>query len=335
MKKLTIYTLSLVLLVSCNKEDEGFRYDDIVFSQVSTTTQLPSNVTVAFKADTEDESPLSSLDNTNFTLYENDDAINAQESKLQITRSPSNFMYTAMLVIDLSGSVLADNTLGQVKDAARTFVDSYLSNDSQNAAYELSIYWFDGEEALHQLSGFSNNKVFLNEKIASITEDISTDNSTNLNGAIVQGIDIMENRLSTLKTRDYILVAGAMVLFTDGVDQAGRVTLNQATSAVSNSMDELSLFTIGLGSEVNKGVLADFGKTGAEFANNLDELTQTFDAVANNAVAVADSYYIIQYCSPKRSGDHDFRIDVIYNNYKGSIEKNFNATGFSGGCTVD
>lgn len=335
MKKLTAYTLLIGLFVSCNKEDDGFNYDEILFSQVSTTTELPSNVTVSFKADTEDESPLSSLDNSNFTLFENGDEINAQESRLQITRSPSNFMYSALLVIDLSGSVLADNTLGQVKDAARSFVDSYLSNDSQSATYELAIYWFDGEEALHQLSGFSTNKVSLNEKIASINEDISTDNSTNLNGAVVQGIEIMENRLSTLKTRDFIIVAGAMVLFTDGVDQAGRVTLNQATSAVSNSADELSLFTIGLGSEVNKRVLTDLGKTSAEFANNLDDLTQAFDVVASNTIGVADSYYIIQYCSPKRSGDHDFRIDVIYNNFKGSIEKNFNANGFSGGCTVD
>ncbi len=330
----TFATVSLLSVVFACHDDDGSQGNGVVFSQVESSSKAPANVTISFKADYSNGDPVANLTDTEFKLYEDNEDISLFESVPKIIRKPTNFASSSVLLLDLSGSVLASNSLNNLKQSAKAFVNTIFSNTVANGTYEIAIYWFDGEAKLHSLSEFTNDKDQLLQKIDGITESISNDNSTNLNGAIVEGIDIMNSRVTKIKADGYMIVAGSVVVFTDGTDQAARVTEATAVSSVQQA-ESLAIFSIGLGGEINKDVLQRFGKNGYEFADNTEALTTSFTKVAGKINDEANSYYIIQYCSPKRSGTHQLKILINKDNRSGSITKEFDANGFTGGCVVE
>ncbi len=95
------------------------------------------------------------------------------------------------------------------------------------------------------------------------------------------------------------------------------------------------MFTIGLGGEIDQEVLKSFGKDGFELAEDSLALNETFLAVAERLEAESNSYYVLEYCSPKRSGQHTLELRAIYEDMFGSFETEFSAEGFTGGCSVD
>jgi uncharacterized protein YegL len=330
----TIATLLLLAVAIACQDDGQSQASDVQFSQVESSSKAPANVTISFKADYTNGDPLANLTDKDFKLYEDNEDISLFESEPRIIRKPTNFASSSVLLLDLSGSVLASNSLSSLKQSAKAFVNTIFANTVANGSYEIAIYWFDGEAKLHSLAEFTNDKDQLIKKIDAITESISTDNSTNLNGAVVEGIDIMNARVTKIKTDGYTIVAGSVVVFTDGTDQAARVNESTALSAVQNAAS-LAIFSIGLGGEINQDVLARFGKNGHEIASNTDALTTSFTNVAGKINDEANSYYIIQYCSPKRSGKHQLKIVIQKNNRSGAIGEEFDATGFTGGCVVE
>jgi uncharacterized protein YegL len=124
------------------------------------------------------------------------------------------------------------------------------------------------------------------------------------------------------------------VVFTDGTDQAARRTLDEALKAVNSVDQNTSVYTIGLGNEIDENVLEKIGKDGYFQADDMNELIQTFEEVANTIVADLNSHYMLEYCSPKRKGLHELKI-VIYREGKGcSLTTCFCADNFTGGCKV-
>jgi uncharacterized protein YegL len=343
MKKL--YSFFLLLLMThlqsccflgmgdCN-EPEPIETDAVALTQVVSKTELPSKVTISFKADLREGQPLIGIKGENLKVYEDKELISSFESTPDIITKPSNFAFSTILLLDLSGSILGNNSLPSLKQASKSFVNSLFQNSS-NGSYEMAIYWFDGEANIHQLKNFTSDKTSLIQAIESITENISRDNSTNLNGAIVQGINLMKNRIVSIKTPQRSTAAGSLVVFTDGTDQASRVPESTALQEVKSATDELSIFTIGLGGEINKSTLLKLGREGAEFADGTSNLTSTFDKLSKRVLDESNSYYVFQYCSPKRNGLHELKLEILINNKQGSVTKQFSANGFTGGCKVD
>ncbi|NJK83280.1 MAG: VWA domain-containing protein [Saprospiraceae bacterium] len=93
----------------------------------------------------------------------------------------------------------------------------------------------------------------------SITQDISKDNSTDLYGAVLKGVDKI-NTVAIEFTNDDLSHAAAMVVFTDGTDQAARFTKDQAVNAVKGANKEITFYSIGLGSEIDTESLKSIGK---------------------------------------------------------------------------
>ncbi|MEX0904284.1 MAG: hypothetical protein WEA56_01795 [Balneolaceae bacterium] len=199
----------------------------------------------------------------------------------------------------------------------------------------MAIYWFDGERDIHSLVFFTTNRDSLLAGIESIDEDISDDVSTNLNGAVIQGLSLMDSRLSEIRSGSDIATAGSMVLFTDGTDQAGRVSTSAALDSINNANREHSVFTIGLGGEIDETVLTQFGKNGFEFAEDSLELNSTFLAIADRLESESNSYYVLDYCSPKRSGEHMLQLRAVYEDRFGGFDTRFSADGFTGGCKIE
>ena len=333
MNKL-ITPLLLVGLGACITPPEPeIPFQGIVLTELENSSRLPANVTLFFKADYANGDPISDLNIADIDIYEDDALISAFEADRDFLRDPEQFRFTTLLVLDLSGSVLESEALPVLKSSAQQFINKVMGEVDRGST-EMAIYWFDGETNLHQLQEFTTDVNLLLNKVESITPGISQDNSTNLYGAVVQSVDLMENRMQALQGTDEILTAGSIMLFTDGTDRAGRVSKTEAMNKVQARSENLTLLSLGLGAEIDQPTLEGVGRNGFAFAEDLNELTNTFSQIADKMSAEANSFYIFQYCSPKRAGDFTLRIDARKNEQMGSLASTYSADGFTGGCQV-
>lgn len=360
--KYLLSTLSLAslffLFVGCGNADNDVNFDpnqgdlgqgkpvdeclnlgenELLLSIQDQYTTLPGKVSIFFRVSDTDGNPVPGLTADQFTIYEqgrNDDCfstISKTESQARISPNTQIFTNNTLLVLDLSNSVLS-SSMEELKTASLSFVDNVMPN-VENASFQMAIYWFDGEDELHLLNPLTSSKSELSASIQGITQDISGDPSTDLYGAVIRSTDIAEKLLKE-STGDGTIGAASVVIFTDGTDQASRYTESAAISKVTNANKNISFFSIGLGAEIDAEVLADIGKTYSVFAGNKEELETTFNDISFRVSQQANSFYLFEYCSPKRdgSGESNLAIQVTSGNRKGAVQTKFSANGFTGGC---
>lgn len=332
-------TLFVALLFSaCEKEtpevtvvqNNGLR----ILIQNEYTTP-PAKVSVFFKVEEKDGTPVAGLMDSDFSIYEkgrNDEQtrlISTDEAERQISPRAQLFAYNTLLILDLSASV-TNNDLPKLKEASKQFIRAIIPEDNDGSV-KIGVSWFDGEDVLHQLTDFSGDVSLLSAAIDGITPDISNDNSTDLFGAVMKGVDSVSE---ALYQNDDRISAASMVIFTDGTDQAARYSKEQAYEKVNLAKDRMTFYTIGLGSEIDEDVLATIGVNSFEFASDTDKLIETFDRIAQRVSNDANSYYLFEYCSPKRNGTNELTIEALYGMLKGETSTNFVADGFTGGCEL-
>ena len=174
----------------------------------------------------------------------------------------------------------------------------------------------------------------LKEAVDGITPEMSSDNSTNLYGAVIQGIEVASQKLTQTRNLNEI-GSSAVVVFTDGTDQANRNTKGQALGAVANADRDISVYTIGLGGEVDEQILREIGKTSFVSAANIGELLDRFREIGDLINGKANSYYLLEYCSPKRSGNNQLTIQVAQGVLVGKASTLFDASDFNGSCSLE
>lgn len=308
--------------------------DGIVFAFEGQEVETPSNVTIFFKLEEADGTPLPDIAATSFVIREDGDEISPFESQQTIRPKPGAFTAHTLLLLDLSGSVLQSDTLASLKEAANRFLDQVMPRKTERdyGAFRTAIRWFDGATDLHPLVDFTDETANLKTGVDSLTTEISQDRSTNLYGAVIEGINRVRDEMNRSRS---VVSTGALVIFTDGRDQAARRSLADALNAVRNADDDIAIYTIGLGPETDESVLAQLGADGFFKSDNLDGLVSNFQAVANTITADVNSHYILEYCSPKRQGAHDLTVEVKLGGQNGSLTNCFCANGFTGGCGIE
>lgn len=358
LRYFSVFTL-LFLAFSCGNADDDVNLDlnfgdglgkgkpvdecldlgesELVLSIQEQYTTLPGKVSILFKVSDSDGNPVSGLTANQFTIYEqgrNDDCFNTisqSESQARISSNSQIFNSNTLLILDLSNSVLS-SSLDELKTASVSFVNNVMPTTTDEA-YKMAIYWFDGEDELHLLNDLTSSKQELVDAINAINEDISNDPSTDLYGAVIKSTKIAEELLAD-SIKDEIIGAASVVIFTDGTDQASRYTEEAALKKVNDASANISFFTIGLGAEIDTQVLSDIGKTYSVFAGNAEELENTFNDISIKIAERANSFYLFEYCSPKRdgSGDNNLAIQVVDGSNQGAVQTKFSAKGFTGGC---
>lgn len=311
--------------------------NDLVLSIQEQFTTLPGKVSIFFRVSDTDNNPVPGLTADQFTIYEqgrNDDCFNTistSESQARISPNSQIFSNNTLLVLDLSNSVLS-SSLEELKSASISFIDNVMPATPEDS-FKMAIYWFDGENELHLLNAPTSSKQELTIAIEGITEDISNDPSTDLYGAVIKSTDIATGLLKE-STSDGKIGAASVVIFTDGTDQASRFTEEAALKKVDEADSNISFFTIGLGGEIDTQVLTDIGKTFSVFAGNKEELETTFNDISFRVSQRANSFYLFEYCTPKRdgSGESNLAIQVKEGSRQGAVQTKFNANGFTGGC---
>lgn len=348
----------LLLATSCGNADNDVNYNpnqgdlgqgkpvdtcldlgenELLLSIQDQYTTLPGKVSIFFKVSDTNGNPVPGLTASQFTIYEqgrNDacfSTISTTESLARISPNSQIFKNNTLLVLDLSNSVLS-SSLDELKSASISFVDNVMP-ETESVSFQMAIYWFDGEDELHLLNPLTSSKTELSSAIDGITADISNDPSTDLYGAVIKSTNIAEDLLKEI-TGDDIIGAASVVLFTDGTDQASRYTETAALDKVGGANSNISFFTIGLGAEIDADVLMAIGKTFSVFAGNKEELETTFNDISFRVSQQANSFYLFEYCSPKRdgSGENNLAIQVQQGNRQGAVQTKFNANGFTGGC---
>ncbi|MGB5820575.1 MAG: VWA domain-containing protein [Saonia sp.] len=315
----------------------GLEEDQLVLSIQDQFTTPPGKVSILFKVSDIDGTPVSGLTANQFTIYEqgrNDacfNTISTSESLARISPNSQVFNNNTLLVLDLSNSVLS-SSLEELKTASISFVNNVIPA-TESPSFQMAIYWFDGENELHLLNPLTSSKDELISAIDTINSDISNDPSTDLYGAVIKSTDIAEGLLRE-NSNDQIIGAASIVIFTDGTDQASRFTENDALNKVNRANPNISFFTIGLGAEIDTQVLTDIGKTFSVFAGNEAELEATFNDISFRVSQQASSFYLFEYCSPKRdgSGENNLAIQVKDGSREGAVQTKFSANGFTGGC---
>ncbi|HFA48522.1 MAG TPA: VWA domain-containing protein [Bacteroidetes bacterium] len=306
------------------------------------TVTLPSKISVFFKVTEKDGDPVGFLTEDDFFVYEkgiNDgcfEEVSKSEADRRISGIQQFFNHSTMLVLDLSGSVLQQD-LDPLKMAAIEFVKSVIPEDPVSGK-SMGIWWFDGEDVLHELVAMTNDRFTLETGINSINPNISNDSSTDFYGAVIKSAAKAKEILETNQTGDN-LAAVSVVLFTDGTDRAGRYLKTEALNAVISSSQDISFFTIGIGGEIDGDELLQFGPNGSGSSQDLSQINNIFEQVAGLVQNEANSFYLFEYCSPLRSGtENGIVIEAATSDAGrvkvGSIKFTFDATGFGGPCEL-
>jgi len=154
------------------------------------------------------------------------------------------------------------------------------------------------------------------------------DPSTNLHGAVVEGLRELKKELDKDKKP---LKFGTLVVFSDGTDRANRVTRKEMLDEMDKEdYENYQIYVIGVGAEIEKANLGEIGRDGTELATDQAKVKEAFDKVAAKLEAHMKRFYLLSYCTPARKGEREVKIEANRKEPKasGNLEYKFNAEGF-------
>ena len=271
-------------------------------------TQSPSFVNILFQVRDDAGQGVDFLSTENFEVLENNRAVSPTESALQV-RKKDTLPYTlrTVLMIDNSASVAAD--LAQIRAAAIDLVRRIVPQQV------IAVYKFSDSPVL--LQDFTNEVDFLVAAIESIEPEFAT---TDLYGAVARGAARWEDIYSTSEVQQ-----GVLIVLTDGSDTQASTTLDQALAA----RNAKQVYTLGLGDEIEPEILERLGNAGYFPLANASELGATFAQIQTEIALAADSFYWLNYLSPKRGDNlHTLRLQVKGNGLDSGISGQFNSADF-------
>ncbi len=275
-------------------------------------TRYPCFVNIMFQVTDMDGFGVKNFTKDDFIIKENYQTISPTESALNI-RQKDAVPYTlkTVLMIDNSSSVAAD--LETIKSSAITLINSIVPKQ------EIAVYKFS--ESIVKVQDFTTDRTILTSAINSIDVGFP---STNLYGAVITGVSLWEEFYNLNDIQQ-----GFMLLITDGRDTQSSHTLSEALSKRGNK----KIFTIGLGNEIDPEALSILGNAGFVSINDVTLLSQKFTEIQKQIDDYANSFYLLNYMSPKRGNqNHTLQLSLKDNPYSGSgsiLNGQFNSAGFA------
>ena len=156
------------------------------------------------------------------------------------------------------------------------------------------------------------------------------DPSTNLNGAVIEGLKVLDKALEHAQTP---LKFGSLVVFTDGTDRARRILRPDLDKALEEAQGkDTALYVIGVGKEIDTGELRNIGRTASFLSTDPAALAKAFEDIAARVESYTKSFYLLSYCSPARAQQHDLKVETGSGLAQGSLHYPFDATGFGPNC---
>lgn len=289
---------------------------------INSSVRRPSNIAMYFSVDRTNGQPVGGLTADRYTIFEDDRPVSALESRQTILNPQVAAVHYTLLLMDMSGSVTESGQVPQLQEAARVFVERV------ERQQRVAVYAFDGSPNLTPVVPFTESAGGAAAGINALSNFRPRDPSTNLHGAVVAGIQQLDRALAAATQP---LKFGTLVVFTDGTDRAARVTREQMMESVRGSQH--SVFSIGVGAEVDQGELRELGRNGAVLQTDPAAVRTAFEQIATQIESYTQRYYLFSYCSPARAGQHRVRVEASTpDGARGSVEYQFDATGFGPNC---
>lgn len=283
--------------------------------ELESATKAPGNVTVYFMSEGEDQG----LTTDKLRVLEDLQPISSYEAQIAIT-NPLPAVYYTLVLVDLSSSVTATQKRETLESTMQIFKNKAGPN------HKVAVCAFDGSQKIVLMGDFDSTAEQTTATLASYTPK---DPSTNLNGAILHGLNYLNE---SLMKAEHTVKLGTLVVITDGTDRARWVSAEDMLNKVEDS--PLHLFVVGLGGELNKERLTRIGKTGRVVIEpQAEEVGRTFDGLLEAYDRHVRRIYAVSYCSPARAGAHELRVETVTaEGVKVWLDKPFSATGFGPGC---
>jgi len=304
----------------------------LTVTRINSAEAKPNNVWVFFTVE-EKEEPVAGLTAEDFAIYEDDTLVSPFESQ-QTIQNPevAAVMYTHLL-LDMSGSITESGEADALVDAAHQF------SERVGKTQKVGVSAFDGSEDIIPVVRFTEAKGSVDGGLDGLRAYKPKDPSTNLHGAVIQGLETLRKELDKDKRP---LKFGTLVVFTDGTDRAHRVSAEEMQEVMgSEEYADFEIYVIGIGAEIEEGSLKDIGRDGTELATNEENVAEAFERVAARIDRHAKRFYLLSYCTPSRGGSHTVRIEAQATDdrgkrsRKGSLEYQFEAEKFGPPPTCD
>lgn len=315
LKILMFAAVAVFMLSSCAKDKNDTPnlpgYKIIEYGEISQNVQEPCFINIMFQVTDMQGDGVSTLSTSDFEVLENDQPVSPTESAMQI-RKQDVVPYSLKTVLLIDNSFSVGDNLEEIKNAAKNLVLSKLPNQ------QFALFVFSENPVL--LQGFTDNTQDLTAAIDNISLGSA---STNLYGSIAEAVDEWEDFYETDQIQQ-----GFLVGFTDGSDTQASSTLEEALVARGNK----KVFMVGLGDEIEPAVLEDIGNAGYFPIDDVSELTDRFEEIQDEMAGFANSFYWMNYMTPKRGdNDHNLQLSIKNNSNTGDdsyIEGTFNSAGF-------
>jgi uncharacterized protein YegL len=287
-------------------------------TKVDAAHRKPSNVGVFFSVHTRSGDPVAGLEETDFLIYEDGALVSPHESQQTIVNQEQTAEHYTLLLVDMSGSVTESDDVDLIADAAERFTSELEGHQ------RVAVFAFDGSADIHPIQPFAQSA---GGGLARLRSFRHKDPSTNLYGAVVQGVRELDRAVAKSKVP---LTFGTIVVFTDGTDRAARVSYDDMIRAVDESGHDV--FAIGVGHEIDERTLSKVGRDGHVHVQDSSAIAEAFHEVSERIVGHTQSYYLLSYCSPARAGVHEVTIEAVKDDTKGKLTYEFDAAGFGPNC---
>ncbi|GGZ77018.1 T9SS type A sorting domain-containing protein [Algibacter mikhailovii] len=295
-----------------------FQFSDYFkFEEYLIETSPPSFVDIMFSVTDQKNLGVDYLSGTDFNVLEDGNTISPTET-FRCIKKLDEVAYEQKIVIMLDNSASVASVLPQIKSSAISLVNQILNNPVITNQ-EIAIYSFSSSTTLIQ--DFTDNVMDIENAINSISFGFP---STNLYGSLIEGLNKFSNNYSL-----DLIEEGYLIALTDGDDTQGSSTLTQVVAA----RNQKRVFMLGLGNEVNPENLNQIDNTGTSFSSiaSIDDLEAEFEQISLDLIQYANSFYWLNYLSPKRNGGHTLTIGLPTNtntDIDKQIDGNFSANGF-------
>jgi len=286
---------------------------------VDRSVQRPSNIAVYFTVDTTRGEPVPDLTPADFHIYEDGQPVSVFESQQTILQPEVAAAHYTLLLVDMSGSVVGSPDMDKVVSGAASFAQRV------GRYQKLGVYAFDGSPHVTQISAFgSGNPQGTLNSFASFQPK---DPSTNLNGAVVEALKILDHQMSQSPVP---LRFGTLVVFTDGTDHASRVSREALHDALASA--DVEVYAIAVGAEVNDSEIRTVGRNGTFTSKNPADIRRGFEEIGQRIEGYSRRYYLLSYCTPARAGAHQVEIEAVKGGMHGRLQYDFKADGFGPNC---
>ncbi|MGA1826010.1 MAG: VWA domain-containing protein [bacterium] len=322
IKKIILVTLvSIVVFSGCSGSGEisspgsGKQY---ILEKNDVFVTEPSVINILFRVKSGKNRYISNLTRDDFIIQENGTNISDRESFARILNDDAiDYQQNILFLFDVSTSITLSD-IDTMKTALRDFIRDPTTNKSKLDSNTLiSIMTFSG--TITTIVDYTNNVATLLESIDTIKRGEAT---TDLYGAYIQGLNSFADIFNNTQIKQ-----GVLILITDGKDQAGMSTLEDALSEKKSK----NVYVIHLESSESDLSVSSALASGDNVyrITTFDQISAQMDILKSYITAYANSFYYLLYASPKRSGEHNVSLSLKPELGNSKIVGSFNADNFS------